>query len=464
MQLRIGQFLNNRYQIIRLLGTGGMGSVYYAHDPVLDRHVAIKQLTPTPDNVERMTQQMQKQFLREAQTLAALHHPNLPRVTDYFMDGELHYLVMDYVEGQSLLDLLLANKSGFEEDLVLEWADQLLSALEYIHAREVIHRDIKPANIRRTTAGHIFLVDFGLVKPRNLHNPHTLTMFHGIGTPEYAPPEQYDPESHTDQRSDIYALGATLYHLLSGQAPVSATRRTADPESFRKLRQANASISPDVENVILRGMEIERAKRFSTATDMRAALHFIRQARIVDPTRTTNLAATAAMLAEPVPVKQKRSQRGLAMIGVLVLLSIGILIGFALQSNTVTVHSASTSTAPAVISSATPAVTPSLTVSPTAAITTRANASTSTPAAPSGALTTASPVSQQPTKVQGVPPVTNPTPKLKTTPPGQAKPKNVPPGQSKDASLPAPTSQSDPGNGNGGGGNPSSDKPPKPQK
>jgi serine/threonine protein kinase len=471
MQLSTGQSLNNRYQIIRLLGTGGMGSVYYAHDPVLERYVAIKQLMPMPGNAERMAEQMQKQFLREAQTLAALHHPNLPRVTDYFLDGDLHYLVMDYIEGQSLLDLLIANKSGFAEDLVLEWADQLLSALEYIHARNVIHRDIKPANVRRTTDGYIFLVDFGLAKPYSLNHPRTLTMFHGIGTPEYAPPEQYDPESHTDQRSDIYALGATLYHLLSGQAPVSATRRTADPESFRKLRQANANISPDVENVILRAMEIERAKRFSSAADMRAALNFIRQARLVDPTRTTSLVVAAATLAEPVPVKQKRNQRGLAMIGVLALLAVGILIGFALQSNTVTVNSASTSTAPAAApntSTTTPTVTPSLTaspsltLSPTAVITRTTSVQTATPAVTTD---TASPVGQpQPTKVQAAPPASNPTPKLKITPPGQAKPKNTPPGKAKDANLPAATSQPDAGNGNGGGSNNGGGQSPKPKK
>lgn len=451
MQLSVGQFLNNRYQIIRLLGTGGMGSVYYAHDPVLDRHVAIKQLMPTPGNVERMAEQMQKQFLREAQTLAALHHPNLPRVTDYFIDGDLHYLVMDYIEGQSLLDMLIANKNGFAEDLVLEWADQLLSALEYIHARNVIHRDIKPANVRRTTGGYIFLVDFGLVKPQNPNNPRTLTMFHGIGTPEYAPPEQYDPESHTDQRSDLYALGATLYHLLTGQAPASATRRTADPESFHKLREANTNVSPDVENVILRAMEIERAKRFSTATDMRAALNFIRQARFVDPTRTTNLASAAAIPVSPVPVNPKRSHRGLAMIGVLALLTIGILIGFAIQSNTVTVDSASTKTAPAVApntSTATLTVTPSLTASPTAVITTTTSARTLTPAATTGTLTTVSPVGQpQPTKIQATRPASNPTPKLKSTPPGQVKPKNTPPSKIKDVATP----QSQPG-GNGGSG------------
>jgi eukaryotic-like serine/threonine-protein kinase len=455
MQLSTGQSLNNRYQIIRLLGTGGMGSVYYAHDPVLGRYVAIKQLMPMPDSAERMAEQMQKQFLREAQTLAALHHPNLPRVTDYFLDGDLHYLVMDYIEGQSLLDLLIANKRGFAEDLVLEWADQLLSALGYIHARNVIHRDIKPANIRRTTDGHIFLVDFGLAKPYSLNNPRTLTMFHGIGTPEYAPPEQYDPESHTDQRSDIYALGATLYHLLSGQAPVSATRRTADPESFRKLRQANANISPDVENVILRAMEIERAKRFASAADMRAALSFIRQARQVDPTRTTSLVVAASTLAEPVLVKQKRSQRGLAIIGVFALLVVGILIGFALQSTTDTANSASTGVSPTAISTtsvatsvlmpsptASPSRTPGLTATatltdthmltptPTRAISTTATSimATSIRATPAGQI--------QPTTVPATQPAVNPTPKQKVTPPGQAQPKNTPPGKNKSTKAP----------------------------
>ena len=237
---------------------------------------------------------LRKQFLREAQVLASLHHPNLPRVTDYFIDGELHYLVMDYIEGKSLLDMLLTNPRGFPEDLVLEWADQLLSALEYIHANNVIHRDIKPANIRRTNDGRIFLVDFGLVKPYSLNDPRTMTMFHGIGTPEYAPPEQSDPGVHTDQRSDIYALGATLYHLLTGQAPISVTRRTSEPAAFRPPRQANAEISPDVEQVILRAMEIERARRFATAADMRAALNLIRKPYLIDTTHTTDLTALAA--------------------------------------------------------------------------------------------------------------------------------------------------------------------------
>src|SRR5512139_220436 len=329
MDLPIGHILHERFRIVRLLGKGGMGAVYYAHDPVLNRYVAIKQLQPMPATAERAAEQLRKQFLREAQILAALHHPNLPRVTDYFIDNDLHYLVMDYIEGQSLQDMLVANKQGFAEDLVLDWADQLLSALEYIHANNVIHRDIKPANIRRTTDGRIFLVDFGLVKPYSLNDPRTMTMFHGIGTPEYAPPEQYDPGVHTDQRSDIYALGATLYHLLTGQAPISVTRRTSEPTAFRPPRQARADISPEVEQVILRAMEIERAKRFATAADMHAALNLARRPYLFDATPTTDLTALAA--ASPRP---DRRRRALALIAVPVLLFLGIAIGIALQANT----------------------------------------------------------------------------------------------------------------------------------
>src|SRR5512139_811198 len=185
---------------------------------------------------------------------------------------------MDYIEGHTLQELGQANAGGFEESQVLDWADQLLSALEYIHAHHLIHRDIKPANIRRTPDGRIFLVDFGLVKPYDPNDPRTTTMIHGIGTPEYSPPEQYDQAAHTDERSDIYSLGATLYHLLTGKAPVSVTRRTSDPEAFRAPRATKADISPEVERVILRAMEMERAKRFASATDMRTALQTARQA------------------------------------------------------------------------------------------------------------------------------------------------------------------------------------------
>lgn len=307
MEPFVGQTLNNRYRVIRLLGTGGMGAVYFARDPVLDRNVAIKQLQADPITGQLLAEQIRTQFQREAQTLASLHHPNLPRVTDYFTEGKLHYLVMDYIEGQTLQEIVQANPGGLDEAQVLDWADQLLSALEYIHGHHLIHRDIKPSNIRRTPDGRIFLVDFGLVKSYDPNDPRTITMMHGLGTPEYSPPEQYDPQSHTDERSDLYALGATLYHLLTGQAPASVTRRTAEPESFSAPRAANARISPEVEQVILRVMELERARRFATAADMRAALQHI--ARQAHPTESTGTMALPPSPSAPLPQPHPPSKR-----------------------------------------------------------------------------------------------------------------------------------------------------------
>jgi serine/threonine-protein kinase len=315
MELAAGQILNNRYRVIRLLGTGGMGAVYYARDPVLNRDVAIKQLQADPVTGQAISERVQAQFQREAQILASLHHPNLPRVTDYFAEDDLQYLVMDYIEGQTLQDLVQANPQGMPEAEVLDLADQLLSALEYIHSHHLIHRDIKPSNIRRTPDGRIFLVDFGLAKPHDPNNPRTTVMIHGLGTPEYSPPEQYDPASHTDERSDIYSLGATLYHLLTGEAPVSVTRRTSDPQAFHAPRATNAQLSPEVERVILRAMELEHAKRFASATDMRSALQLARHAAPEESIGTVALPPpTRAPFVRPRRVRLSR----LTVIGLLV--------------------------------------------------------------------------------------------------------------------------------------------------
>lgn len=289
MQLLPDQILHDRYRVVSLMGAGGMGAVYRAYDPVLNRPVAVKQLQPDP-LTGQTPEQIQQQFLREAQSLAALHHPNLPRVTDYFIDGNLHYLVMDFIEGKSLQELLLETSGGLPEAQVLDWADQLLSALDYIHRNRLIHRDIKPSNIRLTPDGRIFLVDFGLVKAFDQAHPNTISLIRGVGTPEYAPPEQYDTSSgHTDERSDIFSLGATLYHLLAGRAPTSVSTRMAEPARFQPPRAINADLSPEVERVILRAMELERAKRFASAADMRQALQLARQG--VEPETTMRLGA-----------------------------------------------------------------------------------------------------------------------------------------------------------------------------
>lgn len=321
-----GEVLHDRYRIVRLLGQGGMGAVYQAHDTTLNRSVAIKQLQLDPITGELAPEQIRQQFLREAQSLAALHHPNLPRVTDYFTQDNLQYLVMDFIEGESLQDVVAAHLEGLGEDQVLDWAEQLLPALDYIHQHNLIHRDIKPSNIRLTTEGRIFLVDFGLVKAYDPANPRTITMMRGIGTPQYAPPEQYDAQgSHTDQRSDIYAIGATLYHLLTGHMPMTVTQRMADPTSFRTLRTHSAKISPEVERVILRAMELDRARRFARATDMLEAFQLARRSRSPGPSTTLRLTRA------PLRTNLKRT---LLTIGLMGIVAAVIIIGLVARQST----------------------------------------------------------------------------------------------------------------------------------
>ena len=323
MDLVPDQILNDRYRILSLLGTGGMGAVYHAFDPVLNREVAIKQLQP--DLITgKQSDQVRQQFLREAQSLAALHHPNLPRVTDFFSVENQHYLVMDYIAGQTLQELLQTARNGLAERQVLLWADQLLSALEYIHQHGLVHRDIKPSNIRLTPDGRIFLVDFGLVKQGDPDSPDTLSLIRGIGTPEYAPPEQYEASTaHTDERSDIFALGATLYHLLSGRAPTTVSVRMAEPARFQPPHEHNPNISPDVERVILRAMEMERAKRFASAADMRRALQLASRSEITENGRTTQLSPSDRATH---PTGRSLPRAGLIAAGLVVIGSLLILV------------------------------------------------------------------------------------------------------------------------------------------
>jgi len=245
-----------------------MGAVYLAEDRRLPgRKCAVKEIRPPADISPQALQQARKQFHREASVLARLDHPNLPRVSDYFTEGERDYLVMDYVPGDDLETIVRqARRRGrfLEETLVLGWMEQLCDALSYMHSQDppVIHRDIKPANIKLTPDGRIKLVDFGLVKPFDPDDPRTLTGFRGLGSLSYTPLEQYGgQQDHTDARSDIYALGATLFHLLTGRPPASAQERFLDEKARVSPRQLNPAISPRTEEAILVAMALHPQDR-----------------------------------------------------------------------------------------------------------------------------------------------------------------------------------------------------------
>lgn len=270
--------LSSRYQVISVLGCGAMGAVYLAEDKrLVGRRCAIKENRPDANAGPEFQAQAREQFLAEANVLGQLDHPGLPKVSDYFIENERQYLVMDYVEGEDLDSALQRARQPLAEDLVLHWADQVLDALAYLHSQSpqpIIHRDIKPANIRVNPVNNkVKLVDFGLVKLLDPTNPKTKAELRGIGTPAYAPLEQFaSSDDHTDARSDIYALGASMYHLLTNLYPPDVHKRVLNLEQLAPPRQLNAQLSENTDRVVLQAMEIYPAQRFQSAEEMRLAL------------------------------------------------------------------------------------------------------------------------------------------------------------------------------------------------
>ncbi len=276
--LRAGEILKERYKIRRIIGQGGMGSVYLADDIRLEgRLTALKEVFHDPEMDEELCRQARNQFLREATVLARLDHPNLPKVSDFFSVDERDYLVMDFVPGKDLSVLMTEarlRKEFLSERDVLSWASQLADALAYLHNQDppILHRDIKPSNLKLTPAGVIKLVDFGLVKLLASEEV-TITVVQGRGTAVYTPLEQYGGDAgHTDVRSDIFSFGATLYHLLTNQAPEEARDRFLNPGLLTAPRAFNAAISPRSERAILWAMSLHPDERPQDINQFRQAL------------------------------------------------------------------------------------------------------------------------------------------------------------------------------------------------
>jgi serine/threonine-protein kinase len=259
--LAIDTVLRERYRVISLIGQGGMGAVYLTEDTRLPgRRCAVKEIRLPTDTSDVAAAQARAQFHREATVLAQLDHPNLPKVSDFFAVGGRDYLVMDYVPGSDLLQIVReARRKGrfLPEAQVLGWADQLCAALSYMHRQDppVLHRDIKPANVKLTPEGDVKLVDFGLVKPMDPQETSTFTGLRGVGSIPYTPLEQYgEIADHTDVRSDLYSLGATLYHLLTNKEPPSAQEIFLRDGALLPPRQVRPNLSPAAEGAVLAAM------------------------------------------------------------------------------------------------------------------------------------------------------------------------------------------------------------------
>lgn len=276
--------LQNRYLIQRQLGQGGMGAVYLATDQRFGSTVALKETFFSDEN-------LRKAFEREARLLNNLRHAALPVVIDHFAEGDGQFLVMQFIPGKDL-SALLEEKNGapFEVDIVLRWADQLLDALEYLHEYKppIIHRDIKPQNLKLTPRGEVVLLDFGLAKGSATGAPLVSLSLRGY-TPHYAPLEQIQGTG-TDPRSDLYALAATLHHLLAGAIPPDAlTRATAavsgQPDPLRPVNELNPRVPVSISAVLYRALSQNPNQR--PATIMRQALREAREIAVASGMAST---------------------------------------------------------------------------------------------------------------------------------------------------------------------------------
>lgn len=291
--LPTGIVLQQRYRVGRAIGHGGMGAVYEAIDQNLHARVALKQIL-------RATPLLRQAFEREARLLANLRHPALPLVTNYFSEADADFIVMEYIDGQDLAEIL-RECGPLAVDEVLAWADQLLDVLQYLHSQNpaIIHRDIKPQNIKLTQRGALVLLDFGIAKG-NLGAATTTSGSESVvaWTPHYAPPEQI-LRGGTDERSDLFSLAATLYHLLTNQQPVPADQRMREqeqgqPDPLLPAAQINprvpVAVSACIHQVLARKAELRPA----SAALLRVQLQAAAQAAAAAPVDATELGTDVA--------------------------------------------------------------------------------------------------------------------------------------------------------------------------
>ncbi|MDH7487087.1 MAG: protein kinase [Anaerolineae bacterium] len=265
--LQADTVLQARYRVTGIVGGGGMALVYRVEEthPRPGQIWALKELRPASSSSEEQAD-ARRQFSQEAGLLARLDHPHLPKVVDYFDESGRSYLVMEFIEGQSLEKHLEAAGRPLPEKPVLHWMIQVCQVLDYLHGQEppIIFRDLKPSNIMLCNTGAIKLIDFGIARTYKVGKKKDTV---AMGSENYAPPEQWGREQ-TDARSDIYALGATMYHLLAGSPPPLSCL----PGPLSPPRSINPLVSPPSEQVILKAMAKDRGDRYPTAKEMAAAL------------------------------------------------------------------------------------------------------------------------------------------------------------------------------------------------
>ena len=267
VQLSSGTILANRYLIQDVIGVGGMGSVYRARDmhfPNVMKLVAVKEMINQATDPQ-VRQTIIHNFEREADILVTLNHHAIPKIYDYFSHDNRSYLVEDYIQGKDLESMISDTRSFIGPDQVLGWAIELCDVLNYLHSHKpepIIFRDMKPSNVMINTYNHVVLIDFGIAKVFNTGQKGTM-----IGTEGYSPPEQYRGEA--TPLADIYALGATLHHVLTRKDP-----RLEPPFTFheRPIHKYNEAVSPELEAIISTCLQYEPQDRYQTTEIVKEAL------------------------------------------------------------------------------------------------------------------------------------------------------------------------------------------------
>lgn len=259
--LEIGSLVDGKYKILNEVGHGGMSIVYLAMNEKANKQWAIKEVRK--DGVKDF-EVVKQSLVAETDMLKKLNHPYLPDIVDVIEDDDRFLIVMDYIQGNSL-SKAIEEYGALPQDDVIHWAKQLCDVLGYLHSQNppIIYRDMKPANIMLKPDGNITLIDFGTAREFKEKNLADTTC---LGTMGYAAPEQFGGMGQTDGRTDIYCLGATLYHLVTGKNPCEP------PYEIRPIREINPSLSGGLERIILKCTQPNPANRYQNAAELMYAL------------------------------------------------------------------------------------------------------------------------------------------------------------------------------------------------
>ncbi|WP_284036494.1 serine/threonine-protein kinase [Neobacillus sp. 114] len=264
----IGSVIDGKYEILKLIGQGGMSKVYLAMDKRLNKQWAVKEIEKR--GRDKNNEVIIQSAIAEANMIKRLDHPALPRIVDIIDNGKVIFVIMDYIEGEPL-SKILEEYGAQPQDLVIEWAKQLCEVLDYLHtcSPPIIYRDMKPANVMLKPDGNLKLIDFGIAREYKEQN---LADTVSLGTKGYAAPEQFGGKGQTDPRTDVYCLGVTLYHLVTGHNP------TEPPYELYPIRQWNPSLSGGLERIIEKCTQLNPDDRYQSCAELMYALNHYEEA------------------------------------------------------------------------------------------------------------------------------------------------------------------------------------------